>query len=582
VAALCQENPQVFEWQGNKLDGTPIETEVTLTTFILDGNLCKLSLIRDITQRKQLEEALRDSEVRYRTLFENAGDAISINKDSRTIDCNKRLAELYGLTRDEILSATLGEFFPVTQPTGRDSREYFREKVEASHSGIPQVYEWHGRKRDGTSIITEVNLTTFKLGDEIYEQAIARDITQRKQMEAKLLDLNKTLEDRVVQRTDELEKACAELLDRNVQYRALAAKLTAAEEEERRRIARLLHDSCQQLLVAAKFKAEMLQSGFYGHDVSAMGQQILEILEQALADTRSLTMELAPPILYGSGFVAAMQWLAGWMEEKHHLQVSVVGSLPVIPVPADVSNLLFRAVRELLFNVIKHSGVKQAQVKIVAFNQGLRVSVIDEGCGFKIADVLQSPRSYGLFSIQEQLTVLDGRLDISSAPLRGTLCTLSVPLADPGVSPAFPDLSGSTPVESYVQQPPRYIRIVVADDHAGARDGLVQVLGLAGDFVVVGEAVDGLDAIEKAGQLRPDVVLMDMTMPRLNGLAATQRITSEFPGVKVIGLSMHAREDVQTEWLEAGALCYLQKSTPVEELIIAIRAAVPRLQAELP
>ncbi len=94
--------------------------------------------------------------------------------------------------------------------------------------------------------------------------------------------LTRTLEDRVAQRTHELEQACAELLQRNVQYRALANKLTVAEEEERKRIARLLHDNHQQLLVAAKFKAEILQSDLYGPQVNTAGREILEILEQAL------------------------------------------------------------------------------------------------------------------------------------------------------------------------------------------------------------------------------------------------------------------------------------------------------------
>ena len=156
-------------------------------------------------------------------------------------------------------------------------------------------------------------MTTLILGGETYEQAISRDITQRKQMEATLVELNKTLEERVAQRTDELEQACAELLQRNAQFRALARKLTRAEEEERRRIARLLHDNHQQLLVAAKFKAEMLVSHLYGSDVNAAGAQIVEILEQALDVTRSLTMELAPPILYGSGlWTQCSGWPGGW------------------------------------------------------------------------------------------------------------------------------------------------------------------------------------------------------------------------------------------------------------------------------
>ncbi len=290
IEALRSGVPQSFEWLGCKLDGTPVETEVTLTTFKFGGKPLTQSLIRDITQRKQLEGALHDSELRYRTLFESAGDAISIMKDSRIIDCNDRLAALYGLSRDEILSASAGAFFPPTQPNGQDSRLFFQKMVTAARSGTPQVYEWHGRKRDSTAVITEITLTTLELGGQTYEQAIARDITQRKNMEAALLDLNRTLEERVAQRTKELEQACAELLQRNAQFRALASKLTRAEEDERRRIARLLHDNHQQLLVAAKFKVEMLATQLYGSDVNAAGAQVVEILEQQIGQQDQLIL----------------------------------------------------------------------------------------------------------------------------------------------------------------------------------------------------------------------------------------------------------------------------------------------------
>jgi PAS domain S-box-containing protein len=210
-------NPQTFEWSGQKLDGTRIETEVTLSSLMHNGRLCTQSIIRDITPRKELEATLRDSEVRFRVLYENAGDAIAIMEDGQIIDCNKRTLEIYGIPRDEVLSTSTTEFFPPIQPNGRNSRELFQEMVMASRSGEPQHFEWHGRNRAGTAVITEVSLTTFTLGDKIYEQSISRDITQRKQMEAALVELNRTLEKRVAKRTEELETACAELLQRNFQ-----------------------------------------------------------------------------------------------------------------------------------------------------------------------------------------------------------------------------------------------------------------------------------------------------------------------------------------------------------------------------
>ncbi|CAA0122620.1 Oxygen sensor histidine kinase NreB [Halioglobus japonicus] len=535
----------------------------------------------DITQQEKIKAELRDSEVRFRALFENAGEAIAIVKDFQIIDCNNQLLELYGFTREEVCSKPLFSFFPPTQPGGKSSREFFQEMVQASRAGTPQTYEWYSEDADGSEVIVEITLNTFTLGNTYFEQAISRNITQRKQMEMALIDLNKTLESRVVQRTEELEKACSELLQRNIQFRALARKLTQAEEEERKRIARVLHDNQQQLLAAAKIKTEMLAEGLHGANTSEVSQQIVEILEQALEGTQSLTMELAPPILYGQGFVTALRWLARWMEDNHHLEVVVSGTLPATPMSGDVSSLLFRAVRELLFNVSRHSGVRKADVSVDLTDQKLTVTVSDNGMGFDIADVLQR-QSYGLLSIQEQLIPLNGSLDICSAPGAGTRTTLLIPLsATEGLHPHAPPTTDDTSQSVSIAELSTggTIRILIADDQAITRDALIQTLQPIEDFHVLDTAVDGLDAVAKAGILRPDVILMDANMPLLDGIEATRRISSQFPGIKIIGHSSHARDDMKPQMAAAGASSYLQKPSTRDELLAAIRGVMKARRA---
>lgn len=121
------------------------------------------------------------------------------------------------------------------------------------------------------------------------------------------------------------------------------------------------------------------------------------------------------------------------------------------------------------------------------------------------------------------------------------------------------------------------IRVLVVDDHRVVREGLACVLADEQDMEIIAEARDGHEACALAMKLQPDVVLMDVSMPRLNGRDATRRILREVPLVRVIGLSMHSEGDMEQEMLEAGACMYLCKDGPVEALIAAIRtcAQVP-------
>jgi DNA-binding NarL/FixJ family response regulator len=116
------------------------------------------------------------------------------------------------------------------------------------------------------------------------------------------------------------------------------------------------------------------------------------------------------------------------------------------------------------------------------------------------------------------------------------------------------------------------IRIVIVDDHAVARQGLSAVLGLSPDIEVVGEAENGKIGIDLVRRVSPDVVLMDIEMPVMNGISATRFLHGEYPGLKIIGLSMHEAEDAGRDILDAGAAVFLKKSLPTDQLMKAIRA----------
>lgn len=401
------------------------------------------------------------------------------------------------------------------------------------------------------------------------------DLIARKQAEQQLLEVNELLERRVAERTADLEKASNVLKLRAKKFRALAAELAQTENREHHRIAQVLHDHPQQLLAAAKFNISSILSQVHDPEVKAPAEQVLDCLDQSIDALRSLTMELSPPILHDAGFVAGLHWLARWMSETHKLTVDVSATDLPSPLSEDLRILLFQAVRELLFNIVKHSGVKQACVALDSTNDGLRITVADEGRGFDATRTLtELPPTFGLLNIQERLALIDGRLDITSTLGHGTKAVLYVPVVNSAIPqaevPQKPKDLG--PEVASVAHPDRdCIRVLVADDHTVIRQGLIQLLRHETDLSIIGEAVDGQDAIEKARALRPDVILMDVSMPRVNGLDATQQIVSEMPEIRVIGLSLHEQDDMKARMYAAGAKRYLMKACPIEEIVTAIR-----------
>jgi PAS domain S-box-containing protein len=361
-----------------------------------------------IMERQGAEEALRESEEKYRSLVEGVEQVIAVIDRSGVFQFANRRAQLdLGLADGEIIGSTMWNLFP---------KEYADRQMTAINrtldSGEPSIaqsrVEVGGRLR-----WYETRLQPLHVPDGGSEriQLVATDITEYKEIEARLLTYQERL-------------------------RSLTSELALTEQRERRRIAAELHDRIGQTLALTKIKLGQLRGV-----TSALARQegideLRGLVDQTIRDTRSLTFELSPPILYELGLEPALAWLVERFRDQHGIVAVFRDDGRTKPLGADLQGLLFQATQELLVNVVKHAAAKKALVILERHGNEIWIEVSDDGAGFDPSTLVPGamgvdlPSGFGLFSIRERLGHLGGRLEITSQIGRGTTAVLQAPLLE--------------------------------------------------------------------------------------------------------------------------------------------------------
>ena len=367
--------------------------------------IATLSSGEDITERKKAEEALRENEEKYRDLFENAREAILTLDLKGNITGVNKLVEEYGFKREELIGRSHFDFI-----AEKSRSEAFKE-FERLTQGTPVEGEVEVITPKGNRIAEYRNNPICRGGQIVGIQEILIDVTGRK-------------------------KAEQQFLKDQMQLKSLASQLTLAEERERRRLATELHDRIGQALVVSKIKLEALRKSGYGKKLDKALDDVCNSLGQTIQDTRTLTFDLGNPILYELGLETAVShWLTEQIQNKYKIETEFEDDGHHKPLDDDVRTLLFRDVRELLINVVKHAKASKVKVSIAKIDDRICISVEDNGKGFdagKIASISAKANGYGLFSIRHRLEQLGSHLEIESTPGRGCKVTMTAPLKQKG------------------------------------------------------------------------------------------------------------------------------------------------------
>jgi PAS domain S-box-containing protein len=407
-------------------DGVVIPVELSVALIEYRGRPAVLGVARDIGERKQAEETLRFTQF----AVDHAADAAFwMTQDARFFYVNEAACRALGYSREELLNMTVFDIDPAF------TQSMWTESWRELKTGKNTVFETVHRAKDGRVYPVEIHANCLRFGGREYHCAFARDITERKQAEEALRRINEHLELLVAERTEDLTRMVLRL-------QQLTWELSQTEDRERKRIADLLHDDVQQTLAAARFHLNLLSmENRSAADSREIICQVRQMLKDAIEKARNLSHELSPA-LYQVDLAEMLNWLGSHMQLKHGLTVHVEVRGRVEPSAEPLKALLYKVVRELLFNVVKHAGVREATVRVQHIRRFICLSVIDHGRGFDPQDI-ERATGFGLLSIRERIDLLGGRMKTKSVRGLGSQFRIVVP--DQGPLPVVEAEQEKTP-----------------------------------------------------------------------------------------------------------------------------------------
>jgi two-component system NarL family sensor kinase len=497
---------------------------------------------------------LQGTEHPYRVLVESINDgAATLDADGTVLYANNRFAQILNIPVGKLTGTSLHNNLSAGQSD--NLKKLIRQALHRSSTVELTFDATAGRPK-----LVRFTLRPIKDSDIHKVGVVATELTE-------LVEANEAL------------KSNEESL------RQLSARLLQLQDEERRRIARDLHDVTGQKLAVLSMALSGVLNRSNGNLDADSQRALTESLawsKEVAAEIRTLSYLLHPPLLDELGLSSAVKWyLAGF--------TSRTGILMETDIPSDIQRLspdaevaIFRVLQESLTNVHRYAESPKAVVRMEVTGDEIKLEIQDFGKGVKSSKPSSANGSVerlgvGIQGMTERMRQLGGKLEITSSPNKGTLVSATIPLSSLAAIPAQSStalVASSSNLASELAGPVANTlrkRILIADDHEMLRRGVRNTLQTELDLEICGEAVDGQDAVEKVKALQPDLVILDINMPALNGLVALRQILRLRPQTKVLVFSVHDSDQTVKEVHAAGAHGFISKGKDSHDLLRVVR-----------
>jgi PAS domain S-box-containing protein len=491
----------------------------------------------------------------YRVLVESINDGVAtLDSAGIILYANSRFAAIFRVSAGDFVGTALQSY------VSSSNRQILQTLIENGSSDSTQG-EIALDAAEGRPRVVRLTLTPVKNSNPRTVCMVATELTE-------LVEANEALRSN--------EEA----------LRQLSARLLKLQDEERRHIARDLHDiTGQKVAFQSMALAQVLNRKPASLD--AESRRILAecavLNKQVGEEIRTLSYLLHPPLLDELGLSSAVKWYVEGYERRTGIRVKVDMAADLVRLAPDVEVTLFRVIQECLTNVHRYSGSSEAYLRLKVTSTKIELQIGDFGRGIH-PDMINSKTGkmvrlgVGIQGMNERIRQLSGRLEITSRLNHGTVVTATLPVSYPQTSVASEtasavasSLSSSQPESPVPARGVLRKQILIADDHEMLRRGVRTILENEPDWEICGEAIDGQDAVEKTASLRPDLVILDINMPVLNGLAAVRHILRSSPQTKILVFTVHDSDQTVKEIHAAGAHRFLSKSNASDDLLRVVK-----------